>query len=116
VQFVEYKRQAPASHIITLTQLQSAANVADHQIAPSCITPDNEAKFDLSDEETLAAGTSQFSDVTCAIPVEEQQIQLPSDGHLAKVEILLQKNQASHLLNQLQELIAKKSFQCSHII
>ncbi|KAF8218676.1 hypothetical protein L208DRAFT_1348573, partial [Tricholoma matsutake] len=31
-------------------------------------------------------------------------------------EILLQKNQASCLLNQLGELIAKKSFQYLHII
>ena len=116
MQFVERERQALASHMITLTQLQSAANVGDHQIAPSRITADNEAEFDLSDEETPAAGTSQFSDVAYAIPVEEQQIQLPSNGHPAKVEILLRKNQASRLLNQLRELIAEKSFQYSHII
>ena len=45
VQFVERERQALASHMITLTQLQSAANVGNHQIAPSCITADNEAEL-----------------------------------------------------------------------
>jgi hypothetical protein len=65
----------------------------------------------------MALGPSHSSaDITNAIPVEEQQIFLPCNGALADVEINLRKNQASRLLHQLQELIANKSFQYSHII
>jgi hypothetical protein len=122
-QSVKREREALASHLVTLTQLQNAANIADHEIIPSRITRDNEAEFDNSDdldpsdEDTPAAsGPSHSSaDITNAIPVE-QQIFLPCNGALADVEINLRKNQASRLLHQLQELIANKSFQYSHII
>jgi hypothetical protein len=118
MQSVEWEREALTSHMITLKHLQSAANIAENQIAPSCTICDNEAEFDISDEEAVvASGASQLSaDVRHTILVEEEQIYLPSNGCLAQVEILLQKNQASWLLNQLQELIADKSFQYSHII
>jgi hypothetical protein len=123
-QSVEREREALASHLVTLTQLQNAADIADHEIIPSHITRDNEAEFDNSDdldpsdEDTPAAsGPSHSSaDITNAIPVEEQQIFLPCNGALAHVEINLRKNQASRLLHQLRELIADKSFQYSHII
>jgi hypothetical protein len=74
--------------------------------------------LDPSDEDTPAASVPSHSsaDITNAIPVEEQQIFLPCNGALADVEITLCKNQASRLLHQLQELIADKSFQYSHII
>jgi hypothetical protein len=86
-----------------LTHLQNAADIADHEIIPSCITHDNEAEFDNlddldpSDENTPAAsGPSHSSaNITNAILVEEQQIFLPCNGVLADVEINLHKNQAS---------------------
>ena len=122
-QSVEREREALASHIITLTHLQNAANIADRDcIAPSRITRDNEAEFDnsddrLDDEDTPAAsGPSHLPADTNAIPVEEQQVYLPCNGELADVEINLRKIQASRLLHQLRELIADKSFQYSHII
>ena len=124
MQSVEREREALASRMVTLTHLQNAADIADHDIAPSRITRENEAEFndsddlDSSDEDTPAAsGPSHWSaDITNAIPVEEQQVYLPFNGALANVEINLRKNQASQLLHQLRELIAEKSFQYSHII
>ena len=111
--------------MVTLTQLQNAANIADHDIASSWINCDNEGKFDtpgeLDDAATsasasaLAAGPSNLP-ATSTISVEEQQVYLPHHGHLAEVEIKLWKSQASRLLHQLQDLIAEKSFQYSHIM
>lgn len=122
-QSVEREREALASHMVTLTQLKNAANIADLDITPSRITRDNEAEFDNSDdlepsdEETPpASGPSHLPADTISIPVEEQQLYLPRNGHLADVEIHLRKNQASRLLHRLRELIADKSFQYSHII
>ena len=124
MQSVEREREALASHLVTLTHLRNAAEVADHDITPSRITRDNEAEFDNSDDldpsdedSPAPSGPSHPSpDITNAIPVEEQQIYLPYNGALADVEINLRKNQASRLLHQLRELIAHKSFQYSHII
>ena len=123
MQSVEQEREALASHMGTLTHFQNAAHIADHDIAPSRITCDNEAEFDNSDdlepsdEDTpVASGPSHLLADINAIPVEEQQLYLPCNGHLADVEIHLHKNQASQLLHWLQELIADKSFQYSHII
>jgi hypothetical protein len=106
--------------MITLRHLQNTANIAEHDIAPSRTTRNNEAEvhnFDdidpFDDEETPAS--SLMAD-TNTIPVEEQQVYLPCNGDLANVEIKLRRNQASRLLHQLQELIADKSFQYLHII
>jgi len=103
--------------------LQNAADIANHDIAPSRITCNNQAEFDNSDnidpsdKETLSSlGTSHLPADTNTIPVEEQHVYLPCNGDLADVEINLRKNQASQLLHQLRELIANKSFQYSHII
>jgi hypothetical protein len=122
-QTVEREREALASHMVTLTHLQNAAVIADHEIAPSRITHDNEGEFDSSDDLDpaeddipVASRPSNRPAHTHAIPVEEQQIYLPSNGNFADVEIDLRKNQASRLLHQLRELIADKSFQYSHII
>lgn len=124
MQSVERERETLGSHMVTLTQLQNAAHIADHEISPSRITQDNEAEFDNSDdldpynEDGPAASGPSHSppNITSAIPVEEQQVYLPCNGDLADVEIALRKNQASRLLHQLRELIADKSFQYSHII
>jgi len=109
--------------MVTLTHLQNAADIANHDIAPSQITHDNQAEFDNSndidpsDKETpSSSGTSHLLANTNTIPVEEQHVYLPCNGDLADVEVNLQKNQASQLLHQLWELIADKSFQYSHII
>jgi hypothetical protein len=122
-QTVEREREALASHMVTLTHLQNAANIADHEIAPSRITHDNEGEFDSSDDldpaeddTPAASGLSNRPANTHAIPVEEQQVYLPCNGNFAEVEINLRKNQASRLLHLLRELIADKSFQYSHII
>ena len=122
-QSVQRERDALTSHMVTLTHLQNAADIAAHDIAPSRITHDNEAEFDnsddleLSDEDTPAAsGPSHLPADTNAIPVEEQHLYLPHNGHLADVEIHHRKNQASRLLHRLRELIVDKSFQYSHII
>jgi hypothetical protein len=104
----------------TLTDLQNAANVADHDIAPSQISHynvDNSDDLDPSDEDTpTASGPSHLPADRNAIPVEEQEVYLPFNGLLAEVEIQLRKNQASRLLHRLRELIVDKSFQYSHII
>lgn len=78
---------------------------------------DNSDDLEPSDEDTPdASGPSHLPADTISIPVEEQQLYLPRNGHLADVEIYLRKNQASRLLHRLRELIADKSFQYSHII
>ena len=104
----------------TLTDLQNAANVADHDIAPSQIshyTVNNSDDLDPSDDDTCtASGPSHLPTDRNAIPVEEQEVYLPFNGPLVEVEIQLRKNQASRLLHWLQELIMDKSFQYSHII
>jgi hypothetical protein len=108
--------------MVTLTQLQNAANIADHDIARSWINRDNEGEFDTPgelDDDTpsaSAAGPSHLPAETSNVPVEEQQVYLPCHGNLADVEIKLRKIQASRLLHQLRELLAEKSFQYSHII
>lgn len=124
-QAVEREREALTSHMVTLTQLQNAADIADHDIASSWINRDNEGEFDTPgelDDDTAsaaaaasAAGPSNLP-ATSTISVEEQQVYLPRHGHLAEVEIKLRKCQASRLLHQLRELIAEKSFQYSHIM
>ena len=102
MQSVEREREALASHMVTLTHSQNAANIVDRDcIAPSRITHDNEAEFDNSDdhldnEDTpVALGPSHLLANTHAIPVEEQQVYLPCNGELAEVEINLCKIQAS---------------------
>jgi hypothetical protein len=70
----------------------------------------------LDKDTPVASGPLHLPADTNAIPVEEQQLYLPCNGHLADVEIHLCKNQASRLLHRLWELIAEKSFQYSHII
>src|SRR3979490_2003170 len=50
MQSVERERETLGSHMVTLTQLQNAAHIADHEISPSHITQDNEAEFDNSDD------------------------------------------------------------------
>jgi hypothetical protein len=119
-QSVERERQALASHIATLTNLQNAANVPDHDIAPSQISHynvDNSDDLEPSDEDTpTTSGPSHLPAERNAIPVEEQQVFLPFNGSLAEVEIQLRKNQASRLLRLLREFIVDKSFQYSHII
>ena len=120
MQSVERERAALASHMATLTDLQNAANVADHDIAPSQIshyTFNNSDDLDPSNDDTCTAlGPSHLPTDRNAIPVEEQEVYLPFNGPLAEVEMHLRKNQASRLLHQLRELIADKSFQYSHII
>jgi hypothetical protein len=119
----KWEREALTAHLVTLAHLQNAADIANHEIAPSRITCDNEAEFDNlddldpPDEDTPAAlGSSHLPANTNAIPVEEQQVYLLCNGAIADVEINLQNNQASQLLHQLWELIADKSFQYLHII
>jgi hypothetical protein len=122
-QAVEREREALTSHMVTLTQLQNAADIDDHDIAPTWINRDTEGAFDTPGEldndtasaSASAAGPSNLP-ATSTIAVEEQQVYLPRHGHLADVEIKLRKSQASRLLHQLRELIAEKSFQYSHII
>ena len=87
MQSVEQEREALTSHMVTLTHLQNAANIADlDTIAPSRITHNNEAKFDHSDDcpankdTPAASGPSHLPADTNAIPVEEQPIYLPCDG------------------------------------
>ena len=103
-QAVEREREALTSHMVTLTQLQNAADIADHDIASSWINRDNEGEFDTPgelDDDTAsapaaasAAGPSNLP-ATSTISVEEQQVYLPRHGHLAEVEIKLRKCQAS---------------------
>ena len=88
--------------MVTLTHLQNAANIADHDITPSQITCDNQAEFDNSDdidpsdkETPSSLGTSHLPANTNTIPVEEQHVYLPCNGDLTDVEINLWKNQAS---------------------
>ena len=139
MQAVEWEREALTCHMVTLTQLQNTADIADHDIASSWINRDNEGDFETLGEldndtasvpaaasamavasamaaaSALAAGPSVLP-ASSTISVEEQQVYLPHHGHLAEVEIKLQKCQASRLLHQLQELIAEKPFQYSHIM
>jgi hypothetical protein len=124
-QAVEWEREALTSHMVTLTQLQNTADIANHDITSSWINHENEGEFDtlgeldngmaLAPTPAPAAGLSNLP-AASTISVEEQQVYLPCHGHLAKVEIKLQKSQASQLLHQLWELIAEKSFQYSHIM
>jgi hypothetical protein len=125
MQAVEREREALTSHMVTLTQLQNAADIADHDITSSWINHENEGEFDtlgeLDNGTALApalAPTAGPSNLPAAstISVEDQQVYLPHHGHLADVEIKLCKFQASRLLHQLWELIAEKSFQYSHIM
>ena len=122
-QAVERDREALTSHMATLTHLQNVVDIADHDVAPSRITRDNEAEFDNlddigpSEKETPASsGPSHLRADINTIPIEERPVYLPCNGDLAYVEINLRKNQASRLLHQLRELVADKSFQYSHII
>jgi hypothetical protein len=109
--------------MVTLTQLQNAAEIADHDITSSWINRENEGEFDTLGEldhdtasaPAAAAGPSNLP-AASTISVEEQQVYLPRHGHLVEVEITLRKSQASRLLHQLRELIAEKSFQYSHIM
>ena len=114
-QAVERDREALTSHMVTLTHLQNNANIADHSLAPSRITHENEAEFDNTNEIELEDPAHLPAD-TNSVPVEDQQVYLPCNGSIADVENLLRKNQASRLLHQLWELVADKSFQYSHIM
>ncbi|KAF8964535.1 hypothetical protein BDZ97DRAFT_1918967 [Flammula alnicola] len=120
VHIIEQLPEALAPLLVKLKQLKEAAEITDKCPEMPSIDED-EAEFDeaaeeISGEETPAPTLSS----TDMIPVERQQLSLPSNGNvggdLKHVEILARKKQAHAHLNRLRELVADISFQYSHVI
>ena len=69
-QAVEWDREALTSHMVTLTHLQNNASIANHSLAPSRITHENEAEFDNTNEIELE-DVAHLPANTNSVPVED---------------------------------------------
>ena len=122
-QKVQNLRDAVAPLLIELRRLEIAAG-AFQSARPSSEEPDD-AMVDWVDDFDLVSESAPalHPDLTSpedVLPIECQRLSLPSNGDFGQLydstELSLRRNQAMIHLNQLQELIAKKSFQYSDVI
>ncbi|KAF8958979.1 hypothetical protein BDZ97DRAFT_1667832 [Flammula alnicola] len=116
----EQLHEALAPLLVKLKQLKEAAEITDKRPEMPSIDED-EAEFDEAAEEISGEETpAPTLPSTDMIPVERQQLSLPSNGNvggdLKHVEISARKKQAHAQLNRLRELVADISFQYSHVI
>jgi hypothetical protein len=131
---IEKKRQALASLLIQLKNLQASAAVTDITLSQVQLVQDEESEttFDDTDPDSEAAsdpgtgtgtgtGSIPFPNPNpTIIPVERQILTLPSTHHfsedLANVEITLRTKQAKNQLTRVRDIIAEISFRYSHVI
>ena len=132
-EIIQTEREELTSLILNLKQLQQAAAVGEPN-APNVSSSDtidawDDFAFDpipVSAESVPSNSTpsssKKSSNHTGPVPIEDQIIALPSNGNTntnevyRNLEIAHRISTAEELLNHIRNLIAKKSFQFSHVI
>jgi len=128
---IETEREGFTALLVELKYAQQVASV-DDLATPSSLERDIIHIWDEIVNEPLPAGpdTPQVpvpgpatilpDSPTGPLPIEEQPISLPSNGNVPAIyhelELSHRISHADHHLNRIQDLIAEKSFQYSHVI
>jgi hypothetical protein len=123
---VEKDRDGLAAFILQLSQAQQAAGIAE-TVGPLIVEDESLHVWDEVFDEPAPDGSSAPAPAPARalsdrlpLPIEQQMIALPSNGNVDPIHCSLELQHriilADHHLDRIRELIAKKSFQYSHVI